>query len=71
MSMHTQIFNVSLKVARCFVESCNRNANNGAGDLGAQINKSGPCAHVKAAIECIQEAQPLTLKNSILNSLQV
>jgi hypothetical protein len=53
------------------VESCNRNANNVVGDVSITYGKSGPCTHVKAAIECSQEAQPLTLKNSILNTLQV
>lgn len=62
---------VLAQVARCFVESCNRNASNVVGDITVNFGKSGPCAHVKAAIECNQEAQPLTLKNSILNSLQV
>lgn len=60
------------QVARCFVDSCNRNTNNNVTeDLTTQMNKLGPCAHIKAAIECSQEAQPLTLKNSILNTLQV
>ncbi|KAK7108935.1 hypothetical protein V1264_013070 [Littorina saxatilis] len=61
---------VLAQVARCFVDSCNRNANSMSGDLAA-LSKSGPCSHVKAAVECTQEAQPLTLKNSILNALQV
>ncbi|KAK3595314.1 hypothetical protein CHS0354_004467 [Potamilus streckersoni] len=49
--------------ARCYVESCSRSSQIGLSD---QV-----CPHIKSAIECTQEAQPLTLKNSILNSLQV
>ncbi|KAL3863632.1 hypothetical protein ACJMK2_005382 [Sinanodonta woodiana] len=49
--------------ARCYVESCSRSSQIGLSD---QV-----CPHIKSAIECSQEAQPLTLKNSILNSLQV
>ena len=43
--------------ARCYVENCARNS---------QL----ACPHVNAAIECIKDAQPLSLKNSVLNSLQ-
>ncbi|XP_069140399.1 uncharacterized protein C2orf42 homolog [Argopecten irradians] len=49
--------------ARCFVESCSHSS-----PLGSQDEA---CPHIKAAIECNQEAHPLTLKNSVLNSLQV
>lgn len=64
---------VLAQVARCYVESCNRNSSNTPEPQVVQVGKGGPspCSHVKAAIECTQEAQPLTLKNSILNSLQV
>lgn len=48
--------------ARCYVDSCHR---------ASQIGASDTCPHIKAAIECNTEAQPLTLKNSVLNSLQV
>ncbi|KAH3856108.1 uncharacterized protein C2orf42-like [Dreissena polymorpha] len=47
--------------ARCYVESCTRSS---------QISSIDACPHIKAAIECTTEAQPLTLKNSVLNSLQ-
>ncbi|XP_046548485.1 uncharacterized protein C2orf42-like [Haliotis rubra] len=51
--------------ARCYVDTCSRNTNQ------INIQQDQPCAHIKAAIECTAEAQPLTLKNSVLNSLQV
>ncbi|PVD30302.1 hypothetical protein C0Q70_09566 [Pomacea canaliculata] len=59
---------VLAQAARCYVESCNRN--NSSSDIVSAV-KTNICSHVKAAIECAQEAQPLTLKNSVLNSLQV
>ena len=49
--------------ARCYVDSCSRNS-----QLALQAQ---PCNHIKSAISCGKEAQPLTLKNSVLNSLQV
>ncbi|KAK3096000.1 hypothetical protein FSP39_021855 [Pinctada imbricata] len=51
------------QAARCYVDSCSRN-----NQLGIQEEA---CLHIRSAIECEQEAQPLTLKNSVLNSLQV
>ncbi|XP_061180005.1 uncharacterized protein C2orf42 homolog [Saccostrea echinata] len=51
------------QAARCYVDSCSRNS-----QIGFQ-NES--CPHIRAAIDCEQEAQPLTLKNSVLNALQV
>ena len=51
------------QAARCYVDSCSRN-----NQLGLQEEA---CPHIRSAIECDQEAQPLTLKNSVLNSLQV
>ena len=54
---------VLAQAARCYVESCSRNT-----DFGVQQE---PCTHIKSAIGCEHEAQPLTLKNSVLNSLQV
>lgn len=55
------------QAARCYVDSCSRNTNT-SGQVGLQEDA---CIHIKAAIDCSLEAQPLTLKNSILNSLQV
>lgn len=51
------------QAARCYVDSCTRSNVIGLPD---QV-----CSHIKSAVECTEEAQPLTLKNSVLNSLQV
>ncbi|KAK3725700.1 hypothetical protein RRG08_043114 [Elysia crispata] len=65
------VYDTSVLVAAslCFVDSCNRNGN-------AETNtvmKSGvdACVHIRSAINCVQQAQPLGLKNTILDSLQV
>lgn len=50
------------QAARCYVDSCNR---------GGTAVQQPTCSHIKAAIMCDREAQPITLKNSVLNSLQV
>ncbi|XP_041370931.1 uncharacterized protein C2orf42-like isoform X2 [Gigantopelta aegis] len=55
---------VLAQAARCYVDTCSRHTN----QLGFTET---PCAHIKSAIDCNAEAQPLTLKNSVLNSLQV
>ncbi|KAL8586430.1 hypothetical protein ACOMHN_023045 [Nucella lapillus] len=62
--------NVLAQVARCFVSSCSRSVNNNAGDLANELTKWSPCSHIKAAVECTQEAQPLSVKSSVLNNLQ-
>ncbi|KAK2163766.1 hypothetical protein LSH36_74g02076 [Paralvinella palmiformis] len=46
---------------RCYVDICKA-----ASSSGHQT-----CQHIKAAVSCSEDAQPLTLKNSVLNSLQV
>ncbi|XP_052828845.1 uncharacterized protein C2orf42 isoform X2 [Octopus bimaculoides] len=51
-----------LEASRCYVDSCCRNT---------QYTADQTCTHIKAAIECDEEAVPLILKNSALNSLQV
>jgi hypothetical protein len=56
---------VLAQAARCYVEACTRNNNI------AVNHPNTACPHINAAINCISEAQPLTLKNSVLNSLQV
>ncbi|XP_013409548.1 uncharacterized protein C2orf42 homolog [Lingula anatina] len=49
--------------SRCYVENCSKNS---------QLNLTGDtCPHIQAAIGCAEEAQPLSLKNSILNSLNI
>lgn len=54
---------VLAQASRCYVDTCSRN-----NELGVQQE---PCVHIRAAINCDHEAQPLTLKNSVLNSLKV
>lgn len=54
---------VLASAARCYVDSC-------SGNTPVPVQTEG-CQHVKAAIGCETEAQPLRLKNSVLNSLQV
>lgn len=56
--------NILAQAARCYMETCH------ASTQTLHID-SEPCVHIKAAIECATEAQPLTLKNSVLNALQV
>lgn len=56
---------VLAQAARCYVDMCVRNTQ---GTMG--LNDQ-PCGHIKSAIDCSLEAQPLTLKNSVLNSLDV
>ncbi|XP_063435138.1 uncharacterized protein C2orf42-like isoform X1 [Mytilus trossulus] len=51
------------QAARCFVDSCTRSSQQGI--------QEQPCPHIKSAVECTSEATPLTLKNSVLNTLQV
>uniref|UniRef100_T1JIW7 SWIM-type domain-containing protein n=1 Tax=Strigamia maritima TaxID=126957 RepID=T1JIW7_STRMM len=47
--------------ARCFVESCHK----------ANQQQKVACQHIKAASQCFTEAQPLSLKNAMLQALQV
>ena len=49
------------QAARCYVETCQRNVN----------IRTPACQHIKAAISCTNTATPLTLKNSVLSSLNV
>ncbi|XP_002735818.1 uncharacterized protein C2orf42-like [Saccoglossus kowalevskii] len=49
---------------RCFVDACQKPVPQG-GVLET------PCNHIKVAVQCTQDAVPLTLKNSVLNSLPV
>nr|XP_054766503.1 uncharacterized protein C2orf42-like isoform X1 [Lytechinus pictus] len=50
-------------VPHCYIGSCQK--------LTAQESNQVLCQHVELAQKCTTEAQPLTLKNSILNSLPV
>ncbi|XP_028654599.1 uncharacterized protein C2orf42 homolog isoform X1 [Erpetoichthys calabaricus] len=47
----------------CFVSSC--------GKATRRANPESPCLHMKTAMECQSEATPLTLKSSVLSSLQI
>ncbi|XP_045582894.1 uncharacterized protein C2orf42 isoform X1 [Procambarus clarkii] len=51
--------------ARCYVEPCQRNFE--------KLVNAHPalCSHIRAASQCFKEAQSLTLKNSVLNSLPI
>ncbi|CAL1543697.1 unnamed protein product [Lymnaea stagnalis] len=61
--------NVLIAASVCYAESCNRS---GTPDANT-ILKGGvdSCVHIRAAIDCTQQAQPIGLKNSILSSLQI
>ncbi|KAK7069619.1 hypothetical protein SK128_008038 [Halocaridina rubra] len=51
--------------ARCYVEPCQRKLEKILG------HNSALCTHIRAASQCFTEAQSLTLKNSVLNSLPI
>ncbi|XP_076317064.1 uncharacterized protein C2orf42 isoform X2 [Tachypleus tridentatus] len=50
--------------AHCYVETCVKSAQQ------QELNLN-PCHHIKAAVNCLTEGQPLTLKNSVLNALPI
>ncbi|XP_071490635.1 uncharacterized protein C2orf42-like [Diadema antillarum] len=50
------------QASHCYVESCQK---------GVSVDGSNICQHIQLAHKCTAEAQPLTLKNSVLNSLPV
>lgn len=65
------VYDTSVLVAAslCFVDSCNKNGNS---DTNVVIKSEGnACVHIRSAISCSQQAQPLGLKNTILDGLQV
>lgn len=49
--------------AKCYVETCPNSKQHG--------DNVPVCVHIKSAVECTEEAQAVTLKNSVLNALQV
>ncbi|XP_069944222.1 uncharacterized protein C2orf42 homolog [Cherax quadricarinatus] len=53
--------------ARCYVEPCQRNFEK----LMVKSQQPALCSHIRAASQCFKEAQSLTLKNSVLNSLPI
>ena len=56
--------NMLAQTAHCYVDTCSRSQQ--SLDSGQQ-----PCTHIRGALSCEQEAEPLTLKNSVLNTLPV
>ncbi|XP_011339027.2 uncharacterized protein C2orf42 homolog [Ooceraea biroi] len=64
---------ISQTTALCFVDSCERSFDTSVLKCH-EINYSDTvttCQHIQAALKCYAEAQPLTVKNSILLSLNV
>ena len=59
-----------VQISRCFVVNCSGNVTNRIAAVSADP-KLAPCVHVKAALASSVGAQPLVLRNSVLNSLQV
>ncbi|XP_035721986.1 uncharacterized protein C2orf42 homolog isoform X3 [Vespa mandarinia] len=65
---------ISQTTALCFVDTCERSFDTSvlkchekdSSDLSVST-----CQHIQAALRCYAEAQPLTLRNSILSSLNV
>ncbi|CAB0038595.1 unnamed protein product [Trichogramma brassicae] len=60
----------------CFIDSCEKNYKNNVlqcheKDAVDPAATTSCCQHVQAAYRCYAEAQPLTLRNSILSSLNV
>ncbi|XP_064631260.1 uncharacterized protein C2orf42-like isoform X2 [Lineus longissimus] len=51
------------QAARCYVDNCPKNCETNL--------HTAACNHIKGAISCSEVATPLTLKNSVLNSLNV
>ncbi|XP_046752590.1 uncharacterized protein C2orf42 homolog isoform X1 [Diprion similis] len=65
---------ITQTTALCFVDTCERSFN--ASVLKCHEKDSSElsmstCQHIQAALRCYAEAQPLTLRNSILSSLNV
>ncbi|KAF4518043.1 hypothetical protein B566_EDAN009276 [Ephemera danica] len=57
---------ISQNSCQCFVETCLRSYV----DKGDSLSLM-PCSHIQAALRCVTEAQPLTLKNTILSALNI
>ncbi|XP_033106752.1 uncharacterized protein C2orf42-like [Anneissia japonica] len=59
--------NLVSQSGRCFVETCQKPP--------VMVNQiqtlPPPCPHIRLALDCEEEATPLTLKNSVLNALPV
>ncbi|XP_032685892.1 uncharacterized protein C2orf42 homolog isoform X2 [Odontomachus brunneus] len=65
---------MSQNTALCFVDSCERSFDTSVlkcHEKNYSDMSVSTCQHIQAALKCYAEAQPLTLKNSILSSLNV
>ncbi|XP_029678834.1 uncharacterized protein C2orf42 homolog isoform X2 [Formica exsecta] len=64
---------ISQTTALCFVDSCERSFDTSVLKCHEKdySDTVSTCQHIQAALKCYAEAQPLTLKNSILSSLNV
>ncbi|XP_012174506.3 uncharacterized protein C2orf42 isoform X1 [Bombus affinis] len=65
---------ISQSTALCFVDSCERSFDTSVLKCHEKNSSDTPvsaCQHIQAALRCYAEAQPLTLRNSILSSLNV
>ncbi|XP_043460941.1 uncharacterized protein C2orf42 homolog [Leptopilina heterotoma] len=65
-----EIINLTLSTSLCFINGCERRFDRNV--LGKEVQKPlADCQHIQAALRCYAEAQPLTLRNSVLLSLNV
>ncbi|XP_015119737.1 uncharacterized protein C2orf42 homolog [Diachasma alloeum] len=65
---------ISQSTALCFVDSCERSFDTSVLKCHEKNSSDiciSTCQHIQAALRCYAEAQPLTLRNSILSSLNV
>ncbi|XP_011505254.1 PREDICTED: uncharacterized protein C2orf42 homolog isoform X2 [Ceratosolen solmsi marchali] len=68
------IASIAQNSALCFVDNCEKSFNNTVlqcHEKEASEILTSNCQHIQAALRCYAEAQPLTLRNSILSSLNV
>ncbi|XP_058803645.1 uncharacterized protein C2orf42 isoform X2 [Phymastichus coffea] len=65
---------VPQSTALCFVDNCEKSFNNRVlqcHEKDISESSMSACQHIQAALRCYAEAQPLTLRNSVLSSLIV
>ncbi|OXU25333.1 hypothetical protein TSAR_000436 [Trichomalopsis sarcophagae] len=65
---------LSQNSALCFVDNCEMSFKNSVlqcHEKNASHTSTSTCQHIQAALRCYAEAQPLTLRNSVLSSLNV
>ncbi|KAK0090551.1 hypothetical protein PV325_011698 [Microctonus aethiopoides] len=74
-TLSNDVTTVIPQTALCFVDSCERSFDTSVlkcHEKNLSDNIVEPtCQHIQASLKCYAEAQPLTLKNSILSSLNV